>query len=169
MKKLLFQYKLDKKNHFKSLLKNQLKTILIFLLIFTFCYFAINLEAFLYNFPYNTPLVLITYLIYLVVIFVIMFIISLIYSLIMTNIFKKSNAYRTYNYKLENDILSEDNCNFSVNLNEIKNIKIKKKYLKFISFKLKQVITFEKIYFTNKTDFDYLVKYFNEKNKSVVK
>lgn len=161
-----FQYNLTKKNHFKSLLKSQLKTIIFFLLIFTFCYFAINLEAFIYNFPYNTPIVLITYFIYLLIIFIIMFLISIIFSYAMTLIFRKNNAYQIYNYKLTKDKLIEVKTNFSLNLNEIKNIKFTKKSIKIVSLKLKQIITFEKINFVVPEDF---IKFKNllikEKNK----
>lgn len=148
-----FQYNLTKKNHFKSLLKSQLKTIIFFLLIFTFCYFAINLEAFIYNFPYNTSIVLITYFIYLLIIFIIMFLISIIFSYVMTLIFRKNNAYQIYNYKLTKDKLIEVKTNFSLNLNEIKNIKFMKKSIKIVSLKLKQIITFEQINFVVPEDF----------------
>lgn len=163
MKKMSFQYKLTRKNHYKSLLKNQLKTISIFLLIFSFCYFAINLEAFLYNFPYNTPLVIKTYIIFLLIIFIIMFIISLIFSLIMTIIFKKNNAYKIYNYELDKENLTEKNSNFNLKLNDIRTVKIKKNHLKLISFKLKQVIVFEKINFINTEDFENLKQQFMKK------
>lgn len=150
---ITFQYNLTLKNHFKSLIKNQLKTITIFLLIFTFCYFSINMEAFLYNFPYNTKLVLITYLIYLSVIFVIMFIISLIFSFILVCLFRKNSAYRIYVYKLDKNKLTEKKDHFLVDLKQVKKLKITKKYIRFFSLKLKQVITFEKIYFINPEDF----------------
>lgn len=164
---ITFQYNLTKKNHFKSLLKGQLKTISIFLFLFTFCYFAINLEAFLYNFPYNTPVVLITYFIYILIIFIIMFLISLIYSLIMTNILKKNNAYRIYEYKIKNNKLIEEKNNFELNLEEIKNTKITKKTIKLFSFKLKQVITFEQNYFENKNDFNKLRDFFKKKKDNL--
>lgn len=150
---IVFQYNLTKAKHFKSLLKNQLKTIFIFILLFTFCYFAINLEAFLYNFPLNTPLVLITYLIYCSVIFLIMFLISIIFSLVMTKMFQKNNAYRTYKYHINKNKLIEKETNFELNLDEIKNIKINKKMIKILSFKQRQIITFEKVYFENEDDF----------------
>ena len=156
MKKMLFQYKLTRKKHYISLLKNQLKTISIFLLIFSFCYFAINLEAFLYNFPYNTPLVIKTYFVFLITIFLIMFIISLLYSFIMTCLFKKNNAYKIYEYELNNENLTEKNSNFILNLYDIKTIKCKKNYIKIISIKLKQVIIFEKNNFLNTNDFELL-------------
>lgn len=163
MKKMSFQYKLTRKNHYKSLLKNQLKTISFFILLFSFCYFAINLEAFLYNFPYNTPLVIKTYIVFLLIIFTIMFIISLIFSLIMTGLFKKKNAYKIYNYELDKDSLIEKNSNFNLNLNDIKTVKIKKSYIKLISFKLKQIIIFEKFNFVNEDDFESLKKQFMKK------
>ena len=155
---ITFQYNLSHKNHFKSLLKQQLKTISIFLLIFTFCYFAINLEAFLYNFPYNTPLVLKTYVIFIVIIFMIMFLISIIFSLISTCICKKNNVYHIYNYKLDKNKLSELSSNFTIDLKEIKKIKTNNKYIKLISLKLKQVITFEKQNFNNLEDFNKVKK-----------
>lgn len=166
MEKLLmieFKYEITKKNHFKSLLKNQLKTISFFLFIFTFCYFGINLEAFLYNFPYNVKLVLITYIIYLIIIFAIMFLISIIYSLIMSHLFKKNNLYKLYNYKIENNKLMEKNSNYIIDLNVVKRIIIKKNYIKFISFKLKEIITFEKNNFINKDDFEKLKKFLKNK------
>lgn len=164
---IAFQYNLTKKKHFKSLLKNQLKTIFIFILLFTFCYFAINLEAFLYNFPFNTPLVLITYLIYFSVIFLIMFLISIIFSFIMTKMFQKNNAYRVYKYQINKNKLIEKETNFELDLNEIKNIKITKKAIKLFSFKLKQVITFEQLYFENKDDFLKLKDFFKKKKENL--
>lgn len=164
---ITFQYNLTKRNHFKSLVKSQLKTISIFLLLFTFCYFAINLEAFLYNFPYNTPLVLITYLVYLLIIFIIMFLISLIYSLIIIVIFKKNNAHRIYEYKINDNKLIEEKTNFTLNLDEIKNIKITKKTIKLFSFKLKQIVTFEQNYFENKSDFNKLKDFFRKKKSNL--
>lgn len=164
---ITFQYNLTKKEHFKSLLKGQLKTIFIFILLFTFCYFAINLEAFLYNFPFNTPLVLITYLIYFSVIFLIMFLISLIFSFIMTKMFQKNNAYRVYKYQINQNKLIEKETNFELDLKEIKNIRINKKIIKIISFKQKQIITFEKVYFEDDADFDKLKNYLIKKKENL--
>ena len=164
---IAFQYSLTKKNHFKSLLKNQLKTILILILIFTFCYFAINLEAFLYNFPLNTPLVLITYLIYFGIIFLIMFLISIIFSVIMTKMFQKNHAYRVYKYQINKNKLIEKETNFELNLDEIKNIRINKKMIKFISFKQRQIITLEKVYFENEDDFAKLRNFLKKKKENL--
>lgn len=162
-----FQYCLTKKKHFKSLLRGQLKTILVFLLLFTFCYFAINMEAFLYNFPYNTPVVLITYVIYLFIIFVIMFLISLIYSLVIIIMFKKNMAYRTYEYKINDNKLVEEKTKFVLDLKEIKNIKITKKVIKLFSFRLKQIITFERAYFDNYDDFNRLKELFKKRKDNL--
>lgn len=162
-----FQYSLTKKKHLKSLLRGQLKTILIFLLLFTFCYFAINLEAFLYNFPYNTPVVLITYVVYLLIISIIMFLISLIYSLVIILVFKRNMAYRTYEYKINNNKLVEEKTNYVLDLKEVKNIKITKKVIKLFSFKLKQIITFEQAYFDNCEDFNKLKELFKKKKKNL--
>lgn len=164
---IAFQYNLTKKNHFRSLLKNQLKTIMVFILIFTFCYFAINLEAFLYNFPYNTPLVLITYLIYFSIIFAIMLLISLVFSFIMIKMFEKNNAYRIYEYKIKSNNLIEEKANYELNLDEVKNIRITKKTIKLFSFKLKQAITFERLYFENEDDFMKLKDFFKKKKENL--
>ena len=158
MKNVTFKYNLNKKNHFKYLLKGQFKTISFFLFLFTFCYFAINLEAFLYNFPKNTPVVLITYLIYLVVIFIIMFLMSLIFSLVMTNLYKKNNAYKIYEYKINNRELIEVTDNVKLLLSEVKSMKIKKDCIKLVFLKSKQIVTFEKNNFINDNDFENLKK-----------
>lgn len=85
----------------------------------------------------------------------------------MTNILKKNNAYRIYEYKIKNNKLIEEKNNFELNLEEIKNTKITKKTIKLFSFKLKQVITFEQNYFENKNDFNKLRDFFKKKKDNL--
>lgn len=76
-------------------------------------------------------------------------------------------AYRTYEYKINDNKLVEDKTKFVLDLKEIKNIKITKKVIKLFSFRLKQIITFERAYFDNCDDFNRLKELFKKKKDNL--
>ena len=81
----------------------------------------------------------------------------------MSHLFKKNNMYKLYNYKIEKNKLIEKNSNYIIDLNLVKRIFVKKNYVKFTSFKLREVITFEKNNFINKDDFEKLKEFLKNK------